>query len=49
MKLIDGKNIASKIKSEIADEVYKLREETDHAPHLAAILEIGRASCRERV
>jgi len=38
MKLIDGKNIASKIKSEIADEVYKLREETDHAPHLAAIL-----------
>jgi methylenetetrahydrofolate dehydrogenase (NADP+)/methenyltetrahydrofolate cyclohydrolase len=38
MNLIDGKNIATQIKSEIATEVRRLREETGHSPHLAAIL-----------
>ena len=38
MNLIDGKNIAAQIKSEIAVEVNKLVEETGNAPHLAAIL-----------
>jgi len=38
MNLIDGKNIASQIKAEIASEVQKLREEKGRSPHLAAIL-----------
>ncbi len=38
MNLIDGKSIAVQIKSEIATEVRRLREETGHAPHLVAIL-----------
>ena len=38
MNLIDGKNIATQIKTEIAEEVLKMREENFHGPHLAAIL-----------
>lgn len=38
MKLIDGKEISSLIKAEIAKEVLQLREEHGRAPHLAAIL-----------
>lgn len=38
MILIDGKEIANQIKSEIANEVRKLREESGRSPHLAAIL-----------
>lgn len=38
MKLIDGKSIANQIKSEIAAEVLRMREENFHSPHLAAIL-----------
>ncbi|MDD3280119.1 MAG: tetrahydrofolate dehydrogenase/cyclohydrolase catalytic domain-containing protein [Bacteroidales bacterium] len=38
MKLIDGKEISSLIKAEIAKEVLQLREERGRAPHLAAIL-----------
>jgi methylenetetrahydrofolate dehydrogenase (NADP+)/methenyltetrahydrofolate cyclohydrolase len=38
MNLIDGKNIANQIKSEIAAEVLRMREENLHSPHLAAIL-----------
>jgi methylenetetrahydrofolate dehydrogenase (NADP+) / methenyltetrahydrofolate cyclohydrolase len=36
--LIDGKKIAAEIRSEIADEVEKLRREGRKVPHLAAIL-----------
>lgn len=38
MNLIDGKKIASEIKSEIAGEVKKIVEKGARAPHLAAIL-----------
>ncbi|MDR1793755.1 MAG: bifunctional methylenetetrahydrofolate dehydrogenase/methenyltetrahydrofolate cyclohydrolase FolD [Bacteroidales bacterium] len=38
MQIIDGKQIAANIKSEIATEVEKLRSEHGHTPHLAAIL-----------
>ena len=37
-KLIDGKKIASEIKSEIAEEVKKITVTGQRAPHLAAIL-----------
>lgn len=37
-KLIDGKKIASEIKSEIAEEVKKITATGQRAPHLAAIL-----------
>lgn len=37
-KLIDGKQIASDIKLEIAEEVRKIRENNGKIPHLAAIL-----------
>ena len=37
-KLIDGKQIASDIKIEIAEEVKKIRENKGKIPHLAAIL-----------
>lgn len=36
--IISGKEVADKIKLEIAEEVSKLKEETGRAPHLAAIL-----------
>ncbi|MBP7102977.1 MAG: bifunctional 5,10-methylene-tetrahydrofolate dehydrogenase/5,10-methylene-tetrahydrofolate cyclohydrolase [Bacteroidales bacterium] len=38
MKLIDGKEISTLIKAEIAKEVLQLREVRGRAPHLAAIL-----------
>jgi methylenetetrahydrofolate dehydrogenase (NADP+) / methenyltetrahydrofolate cyclohydrolase len=38
MQLIDGKKIASEIKSEIALEVRQLTEQGHRAPHLAAVL-----------
>lgn len=38
MKLIDGKEIASQLKNEMAAEVEKLRSDSGRAPHLAAIL-----------
>lgn len=38
MILIDGKEISNQIKSEIANEVRKLREDSGRSPHLAAIL-----------
>ena len=46
MKLIDGKGIAAQIKTEIAAEVLKMREENFHEPHLAAIL-VGNDSASE--
>ncbi|MBN2813664.1 MAG: bifunctional methylenetetrahydrofolate dehydrogenase/methenyltetrahydrofolate cyclohydrolase FolD [Bacteroidales bacterium] len=38
MQLIDGKKIASEIKSEIALEVEQLKQQGKKAPHLAAVL-----------
>lgn len=38
MNVIDGKNIATQIKAEIASEVLKMRDENFNSPHLAAIL-----------
>ena len=38
MKIINGKEIAAAIKTEIAEEVKALVEKTDRMPHLAAIL-----------
>lgn len=38
MKLIDGKETAAKIRKEIQVEVAEFIDNTDHAPHLAAIL-----------
>ena len=37
-RIIDGKKISSEIKSEIAEEVKKIKAATSKAPHLAAIL-----------
>ena len=36
--IIDGKQLATTIKNEIAEEVKKLREEGGKIPHLAAVL-----------
>ncbi|MEZ5000859.1 MAG: tetrahydrofolate dehydrogenase/cyclohydrolase catalytic domain-containing protein, partial [Bacteroidales bacterium] len=36
--IIDGKQIASDIKQEIAEEVRKIRENNGKIPHLAAVL-----------
>ena len=36
--IISGKEVADKIKLEIAEEVSKLKDETGRTPHLAAIL-----------
>ena len=50
MILLDGKIISDQIKAEIAKEIKKDFLDTGKpVPHLAAVLEIGRASCRERV
>jgi len=38
MRLIDGKKISAEIKSEIASEVKKMKEDGKKIPHLAAIL-----------
>ena len=38
MRLIDGKKISAEIKSEIAEEVKKMKEDGKKIPHLAAIL-----------
>ena len=37
-KLIDGKKIATEIKSEIAARIKQLEDEGKRAPHLAAVL-----------
>lgn len=37
-RIIDGKKIAAKIRSEIAEQVAELRRQTNCVPHLAAIL-----------
>ena len=36
--IISGKEVADKIKLEIAEEVFKLKDETGRTPHLAAVL-----------
>lgn len=38
MQLLDGKKLSEEIKNEIADEVAKIKDKGEKAPHLAAVL-----------
>ena len=47
MQIIDGKKISQEIKDEVKEEVAQLKAEGKDIA--LAVIQIGRASCRERV